>query len=88
MGRHDCRKVVCIHLQQFGQKKGEAAAGLTGAPATAEAALAQDYLKVMLATLIPFSSSLSCCFLLCSNSHASSLHAGSNREIQGTLTVS
>lgn len=47
-GGRDCRKVVCIHLHKSGQQKGQAAAALTGAPATAEAAVAEDHLKVAL----------------------------------------
>ena len=48
---HDCRKVVCIHLHKCGQAKGQAAAALTGALATAEAAAAEDHLKVALTAL-------------------------------------
>ena len=39
--------MVCIHLHEAGQEKGQAAAALTGAPATAEAAAAEDHLKVL-----------------------------------------
>lgn len=52
---------MCIHLHKSGQDKGEAAAALTGAPATAEAASAEDYLKVELLRLCTSSASPCCC---------------------------
>lgn len=43
---------MCIHLHGAGQEKGQAAAALTGAPATAEAAAAEDHLKVWQLALV------------------------------------
>ncbi len=40
------RQVMCCHLHKSGQERGQAAAALTGAPATVEAAAAEDVLKV------------------------------------------
>lgn len=39
------RRVVCCHLHESGRAKGQAAAALTGAPATVEAADAEELLK-------------------------------------------
>ncbi|DBA76941.1 TPA: hypothetical protein ACH3X1_009536 [Trebouxia sp. C0004] len=46
-------RVLCCHLHNAARAKGQAAAALTGAPATVEAAAAEDQLKALEAALPP-----------------------------------
>ena len=41
-----CRRLVCQHLHESGQCRSQAAAASTGAPSAADAAAAEDFLKV------------------------------------------